>query len=1616
MALRGVPAQLTDIIVSLQGGQAPMTVMLQQGGQLRDMFGGLVPAIKALGGAFLGLLANPVTLTIAALAAVAMAYNSGSKEADEYRNAIILTGNAAGTTVSQLSSYAREISGVVGTQAAAAESLAAMAGSGKVTNDVLKEAAQAAVEYERATGTAATKTAEKFASLANEPLSAVLKLNEGTNFLTVSVYKQIKSLEEQGRTTEAAAAAQRAYADALTSRSSEITANLGYIERGWRAIKDAAKAGWDAMLNVGRSATVGEQLETARKSLDQRMQSGPTNELVRGNWEKGNEHLRQQIALLSEQERMMKRGAETEAQRAKNSQQFFEWEKQGDQFKSKAAKRDEEVRKAEVEGRELINAGLLTEAGLRERIADIKDKYKDKKSGAGSAGVGENEVAQIKARTEAQKQYLALLESQGAQADKLTEGEKLVIKIKEELKTSITGVARARKEDALVAAEALAAVDKQVAGEKERIAGLEKSKTEYAALIDETLKSAAALNQNAEELAASNAMYGKGKVAVEEYRLAVIRAKLAEVEGGSDSSYDPAYIAALYAKLDAQLKVVNETRAGEFKQINQHANELLANANAMAAAYKDEAALSGLTSVERAKIVALRQVELKYAKELDKIDQMEPGVGRDTARATVEQAKRIEGEAAVSKAIQDDWTKTTDQINQSLTDALLRGFESGKSMAENFRDTLKNMFNTLVLKPIISAVMAPISGLINTVVQGAMGAIGLGGGGSSGLGGLSNLASLGSSIYSMFTGSGGIMGTVLTGIKGLLGIGGGAAASGAYSGAATAVTGMIPSSGGASAGAFSGMSAAWPLAVIAGMFMSNKLYGQGINQFGRQGAGQALGIGNQIETSILGKIVGDKWANILTGAPVMTYTFNKMFGRTLKDAGVEGTVGGETGFEGRKFEYYKGGWFRSNKTKYSELDEETRSGLADMFGGVKDGVADMAESIGLSADSLDSFSSKLKISMMGLTDSEINTKVAEEFKRIADEMAAMVLASDEYTQGEETRSETLARLSTRMVAVNHWLDVMKDNLLEVSVVGADMASSLVDQFGGDDAFASSIQSFIGNYLSQVEQLDLVNKQVSESLKAIGVDSIPKTREELKALLNAQDLTTESGRKTYAALMGISDVLNTIYNAADQLATLNLDLDIELLKAQGKDTEALALEREKRIKELLPYGDAIIDKQRKIWEEQDKRAAEEAKKAAEAAAAEATRKAKEDAQNKAMRNLEQATAREVDRLNDQKAALTEQRSLANESLSLITGVFDLVRQNARDLYGTVESAAEMQALQGRLFIEQALGAAQSTGYLPEQEKLSEAISAARSGIDAGAYRSQVEKDYDTLLLAGKLSALQSISGEQKTTAELQLEALDQQITSIDKQTKYLQDQLSNIKELVAISKGEYDATISVEQAVRDIYKLYDLKTSTPTTGTTTKPGTTGPTVGNGAVAGDPVKSGPTGSGGWYREVVTGAGTTYVVDNSEELTSLDKWIDKWRGTGDVAGMLNDGKAQGYSMNDIAAVMGWGYQDLIDAGKRLGIPQFAVGTNYVPNDMLAMVHKGEAIIPAADNRALMAALQNGGSGSDGELLKEVRALREDNRAQAGEIVRLNLRIAKIVERWEGGGLPPQREEQPA
>jgi phage-related minor tail protein len=270
VAMQQLPAQFTDVFTSLAGGQNPLLVLIQQGGQIKDSFGGVGNAFRALGS-----LLTPLRLAFAGVAAtlgvLGLAYKQGSSRADEFRRAIVFSGNAAGTTVGQLAVSVQTVSAAVGSQGKAVEVLAQLAASGKVAASEFDKLAEAAIRVEREGGPAVAKTIEAFTSLREAPTKGALKLNETTNFLTVGVYKQIKALEEQGRVSEAAAVAQNAYADASIQRSKTLEASLGSVERAWRSSKEAAIGAWSAFAGfiggIGRPETAIERLASAANAL-----------------------------------------------------------------------------------------------------------------------------------------------------------------------------------------------------------------------------------------------------------------------------------------------------------------------------------------------------------------------------------------------------------------------------------------------------------------------------------------------------------------------------------------------------------------------------------------------------------------------------------------------------------------------------------------------------------------------------------------------------------------------------------------------------------------------------------------------------------------------------------------------------------------------------------------------------------------------------------------------------------------------------------------------------------------------------------------------------------------------------------------------------------------------------------------------------------------------------------------------------------------------------------------------------------------------------------------------------------------------------------------------------
>ncbi|RFP99990.1 phage tail tape measure protein [Pseudomonas putida] len=265
-ALRGVPAQFTDIVVSLQGGQAPLTVLLQQGGQLKDMFGGVGPAIQALGGYVMGLV-NPFTVAAAAVGVLGYAYYSGSEEAVSFQKELIKTGNAAGTTADQMSGMARQVAATVGTTGAAAEVLTQLAGSGKIASDSFVEITEAALEWRSATGTAVEETVAEFVKIGKDPVAAAKDLNEQYNFLTAATYSQIVALKEQGDTIGATKLLTDTYVDTIRNRSKEVTENLSLWERGWKSLKGEVAATVDALNDVGRDQDIASRIVDMQRQV-----------------------------------------------------------------------------------------------------------------------------------------------------------------------------------------------------------------------------------------------------------------------------------------------------------------------------------------------------------------------------------------------------------------------------------------------------------------------------------------------------------------------------------------------------------------------------------------------------------------------------------------------------------------------------------------------------------------------------------------------------------------------------------------------------------------------------------------------------------------------------------------------------------------------------------------------------------------------------------------------------------------------------------------------------------------------------------------------------------------------------------------------------------------------------------------------------------------------------------------------------------------------------------------------------------------------------------------------------------------------------------------------------
>ena len=495
-ALRQLPSQFTDIFTSLAGGQNPLMVLIQQGGQIKDSFGGVDNTLTVLrdkfrslfsggegvadlGASLAGAAANSqdlaesageagdslsdlaessntaaeaaenaqravgairpavsgASLSIMGMAAAVIAaaaglgvliygYNKGSQEADEYNKSLILTGNYAGTTAGRLAELALQVSAVNGTTSEAASTLAKLAGSGVIAGESFRTIADAAAAMEDATGRSVDATIAEFVKIAKDPVAAAKELNDQYHFLTASVYSQIVALKEQGDQIGAAKLLTDTYADTVNSRSSQITENLGYIERAWKGITDEAKKSLDAINNIGRQTAPSQRITELTQQVAygrSAVKADPDDTDAAKKLAFAEKELATLTKLRDTQDKEAKEQALAQAiqDKALNSQIAFDVREKS--FRTNKQKRDDELKKLDQELASFRaadpNDPRLEQSRVDQQISNINTRYKDPKVPKGAVGAvdltefnaSQNAIKTILAEyTNAQKELDAL--------------------------------------------------------------------------------------------------------------------------------------------------------------------------------------------------------------------------------------------------------------------------------------------------------------------------------------------------------------------------------------------------------------------------------------------------------------------------------------------------------------------------------------------------------------------------------------------------------------------------------------------------------------------------------------------------------------------------------------------------------------------------------------------------------------------------------------------------------------------------------------------------------------------------------------------------------------------------------------------------------------------------------------------------------------------------------------------------------------------------------------------------------------------------------------------------------------------------------------------------------
>ena len=1072
-------------------------------------------------------------------------------------------------------------------------------------------------------------------------------------------------------------------------------------------------------------------------------------------------------------------------------------------------------------------------------------------------------------------------------------------------------------------ADAIAAA--QIAGYDKEIATI---KAYHNVAVGEAEKHVKQINEIEDKRAAAQA-----RNAAESFRLdeeARLRQK-AIVDASDDATNK--YI----SQLNAESQKLEEANAGHETSKAAVERETVARLD-LAIAYQNQfMAMQSTAGATQAELDKAPEV-LKYLQDL-----------RDASDRNANALDQQKSIADIKKQA-DQYEKAWDKSNKAIGDGLYSAIANGGGSAiKKLIKDMKEWFARLVLSPIISPIAAFGASLINPNAASAQGTAGGVMGGVSTLSGVSNMYSAGQSIWNGFAG-----------------------------GMSSSIGGVIASTGSAL-----GLSAV--SAFGSGMGMSMASAGAA-TAAGAVSAGVGI-TGTAAAATTAGAAIGAAIPYVavaLAIAKVLQLGFGHG-ARETTSQGIEGSFGGD-GFTGTQFRNWKekGGWFSSDiKGKQTpQLDAATQEQFSSGFATLKSVSSDFAKSLGLDAGSIANYSQQISLTLT--SDATANqAAITKLFSDMGDTMATQLAPNlADFAKSGETSSATLQRLATSLSAANGMFDTLGQKLYATSLAGGDMASKLADLFGGLTNMQTVSAAYFGSFYSEQEKVDIATRQLTKNFADLGF-AMPANNAALRAQIDALDLTTDAGRKSYVQLMGLSGAFASLTSATAQLAASSTAA-AEAAAQAATQAAAAALDG---LKSSASSAMAVLSKS-------------------------------VDAEKSGVKSA----------LDAQLAIITAQQSAANAALQIETDKNAKIAALANALKSTLDGmqisgtqAADRASAQAQ--ISQALSVAKLTGALPDSTTLTDALkTVAQPSENLFASFQDYARDY--YKTSGAIGDLNTIAGKALTKsnsaislAQDQLAALNnaatQAQTFYDRQIAQFDATLANAQAQLDVATGTNTAILSLTDAVKAFAASVAAATAATAAGQAagqiaSKPATTGDISGlYGSVLGRAPDA--PGMAYWTDKAAGGASVAQIAtgfyDSAEY--KLDNLYSSVLGRApDAAGMafwtdrLNSGES-------IADVTGGFYNS--DEYKRLN-GSHANGLDSVPFDgYRAELHRGEMVLPAHVAQSV-----RGGSGNNDltrELLAEIRKLRADLQAQNLAIAQNSRETAKLMRKWDGDGMPSTR-----